>query len=867
MIPKEMDHPDKRGTTLRDGLKDHTEPSKPVHHEVISSDEQRFFRSYRIIKQFPATGGEADIWLIQKDRVYYILKHYRLGIEPKIDVLDQVSHISLRNPKNLIKIIDYGFDEESERWYEILEYARYGSLRDLVQKQSISNATFKSIIEEIAFGLDTLHKNNVLHLDLKPSNILIRELRPLNLILTDFGISTLLDTELSRHITSTKGTPMYWAPEQLGNVVGRESDYWALGIIALEITEKKHPFEGLNHNLILSTLASRGIVLSEQIHPDRLILLKGLLTRNPKKRWGKREVSLWLSGKRNIPVFYEEEHIGRQGISKPYEFHDENYYSLHDLMYAFIGDPASWEDAKRHIGRGYLLRWLEATEQYNKAVIISKYNETCPDEDERLVYIAAELNKDIPFTLYGKVIDITNLVWFLGRSLNREQDEYEEKILSLLFSGDIEAMYNRFLDITKQEVKSIFFTRLFTWIKSNPRGTNERKRLFQYAKILHEREVAGIPTEWSAKSVISIISIYHNFIRLSAKSDAEECKKDMITAANHALSAQVIEPDLLVALASAFEELQDPKTGKMLLKKAYNLDIRVLTLLFNKRVGIQRFRFYSSLTREFEKNLIFISSDPWNETITFWKKKYLQFYEEDNFSLTLSLSERIIEMDKMGAHGWAMRGLSLLKIKRSHEAEFCFSHRSIHTADDPLMTWILGEQSEESRNLSVAEEKYNEVPEQHFVQPLPRIGLARIYFKQKRYWETIEICDTILKTYPGNVKALLHKGDSLYAIDRIEEALICFDLICENHPDNYMGCVKAARCLLKMGKYGEANTCISKVLEKDETIVEALRIKAYISLKRGIKTEAKQWLSKILTIDPENSWALKMQSITSIKTH
>mgnify|MGYP001079514917 CR=1 FL=1 len=67
------------------------------------------------------------------------------------------------------------------------------------------------------------------------------------------------------------------------------------------------------------------------------------MTRNPKKRWGKREVSLWLSGKRNIPVYYEEEHTGRMGISKPYEFHDENYYSLHDLMYAFMGDPVSSE--------------------------------------------------------------------------------------------------------------------------------------------------------------------------------------------------------------------------------------------------------------------------------------------------------------------------------------------------------------------------------------------------------------------------------------------------------------------------------------------------------------------------------------------
>jgi serine/threonine protein kinase len=274
MIPEDVDSPEKRGRTLRDGLSAQFEPSHQAEPEIAGSESQRYFRTYRIMKQFPATGGEADIWLIQKDRVYYILKHYRLGIEPKIDVLDQVSHISLRNPKNLIKIIDYGFDEDSERWYEILEYARYGSLRDLVQKQSINNNTFKAIIEEIAFGLDTLHKNNVLHLDLKPSNILIRELRPLNLILTDFGISTLLDSELSRHITTTKGTPMYWAPEQLGNVVGRESDYWALGVIALELTEKKHPFDGLNHNLILSTLASRGIILSEQINPDRLILLK-----------------------------------------------------------------------------------------------------------------------------------------------------------------------------------------------------------------------------------------------------------------------------------------------------------------------------------------------------------------------------------------------------------------------------------------------------------------------------------------------------------------------------------------------------------------------------------------------------------------
>ncbi len=860
MIPADMDSPEKRGTTLRDGLAAQAESSRPAEPEIVS-ESQRYFRGYRIMKQFPATGGEADIWLIQKDRVYYILKHYRLGIEPKIDVLDQVSHISLRNPKNLIKIIDYGFDEDSERWYEILEYARYGSLRELVQKQSINNNTFKAIIEEIAFGLDTLHKNNILHLDLKPSNILIRELRPLNLILTDFGISTLLDSELSRHITTTKGTPMYWAPEQLGNVVGRESDYWALGVIALEITEKKHPFEGLNHNLILSTLASRGIVLSEQINPDRLILLKGLLTRNPKKRWGKREVSLWLSGKRNIPVFYEEEHTARLGISKPYEFHDENYYSLHDLMYAFIGDPVSWEDAKRHIGRGYLLRWLEATEQYNKAVTISKYIETYQNEDERLLLIAAELNRDIPFTLFGKVIDITNIVWFLGRSLNREQDENEERIITMLFSGEIEELYTKFLEITKQEVKSVFFMRLFAWIKSTPRGTTERKRLFQYAKVLQEREQAGVPAEWTAKSVISIISIYQNFIKLSAKADADECKKDMIAAAKHALAAQVIEPDLLVALASAFEELSDEKSGKVLLKKAYNLDIRVLTLLFNKRKGLPRFRYYTALTREYEKNLISISSDPWNETATFWKEKFIQYYLDDNFSIALSICERLIEMEKTGAVGWAMRGMCLYKLKRSHEAGFCLSHKLIQKSDDPLITWLMGEYMEETGNITGAEQQYLQVPQTHIAQPLPQVGLARLYYHQKRYWESIEVCDRILKTSPGLPKALFYKGESLYAIERIPEALASFLEICEHHPDHLISCVKAARCYLKLGDYAEAEKYVRKVIEKDETIIEALRMMVFILLKRGAKSEARLYLDKILVIDPENEWARKMASI------
>ena len=75
MIPEDVDSPEKRGRTLRDGLSAQFEPSHQAEPDIAGSESQRYFRTYRIMKQFPATGGEADIWLIQKDRVYYILKH------------------------------------------------------------------------------------------------------------------------------------------------------------------------------------------------------------------------------------------------------------------------------------------------------------------------------------------------------------------------------------------------------------------------------------------------------------------------------------------------------------------------------------------------------------------------------------------------------------------------------------------------------------------------------------------------------------------------------------------------------------------------------------------------------------------------
>ena len=79
-------------------------------------------------------------------------------------------------------------------------------------------------------GLVHLHKNNLKHLDLKPSNVMKKENSAgdydgNNCVITDFGIGGRKDKE-----TGLAGTPGFASPEQfVSPKVGTESDLYSFG--------------------------------------------------------------------------------------------------------------------------------------------------------------------------------------------------------------------------------------------------------------------------------------------------------------------------------------------------------------------------------------------------------------------------------------------------------------------------------------------------------------------------------------------------------------------------------------------------------------------------------------------------------------
>jgi hypothetical protein len=69
-----------------------------------------------------------------------------------------------------------------------------------------------------------------------------------------------------------------------------------LGIVAYEVIKGEHPFAGANQAVISYQIITQDIALPDTADRYR-VLLRGLLSRNPKERWGYEQVRAWLEGK------------------------------------------------------------------------------------------------------------------------------------------------------------------------------------------------------------------------------------------------------------------------------------------------------------------------------------------------------------------------------------------------------------------------------------------------------------------------------------------------------------------------------------------------------------------------------------------
>lgn len=144
--------------------------------------------------------------------------------------------------------------------FEIVEdYIEGEMLRNTMTRFKYPTDIF-ALLKSLIDGLSIIWDKNIVHRDLKPENIIIR---PSGIpCILDLGIARFLDLESLTKTISPMGpcTPIYAAPEQLANnknLIDPRTDFFCLGIIALELFLGSHPFDPVivgNHFSIVENI-------------------------------------------------------------------------------------------------------------------------------------------------------------------------------------------------------------------------------------------------------------------------------------------------------------------------------------------------------------------------------------------------------------------------------------------------------------------------------------------------------------------------------------------------------------------------------------------------------------------------------------
>jgi len=366
---------------------------------------------FHVDRLIAASGGEAEVYLCTKSGENFVLKYYytKKANREAEEKIKSFSH------QNIISILDCG--EYNGRFFTILEYACGGALDDKLPDGSykylpVNEDDARQIVRETVNAFEACHNAGIIHRDIKPGNLFYKKQEVLpngkykgdGILVGDFGIASVfeVDAGMSKHMTETGAkTEGYAAPEAYSGVIGKEYDYYSLGVTLWVLLTGMEPFVNEKGQALYSGQITLDTIQGKT--PDNLLsrspkmsasmqkLIRGLLTVRHDKRWGYDEVTRHLAGE-NVELFTEVRTLPLVEIG------GESCSSYQEIARAIINHP---EEGKNFVFKGKLLNYLVRIDQKLVDRLIDLIDNYSAEnrEDEGSVYVAYSLCPNMAFPL------------------------------------------------------------------------------------------------------------------------------------------------------------------------------------------------------------------------------------------------------------------------------------------------------------------------------------------------------------------------------------------------------------------------------------------------------------------------------------
>lgn len=303
------------------------------HYKAILEEPRlAWTEQHRVIRRL-GSGGQGIVYLCERlgaDRFslpvalkifspqgYTLAEDYQVAmarmaqVAMRVAMIQQDNLIDVQNfiAWNGVRLLEMewvdGFDlsrllapEMLERTKSQVSPERWAQFNDVVLIAGPEQSRFKpgvaiAVLRDCLAAASALHREGIVHGDIKPSNIMLK--RTGNAKLIDVGSAY----EWQPGSRPRSCTPAYAAPEILdGDSGGPQSDLASLGYVLVEMLSGRPPFAGISdrdqlrqakHKLVdrLSTMLPQDVVINELL----MSLIRGLIAPDPAHRFPSAEAA------------------------------------------------------------------------------------------------------------------------------------------------------------------------------------------------------------------------------------------------------------------------------------------------------------------------------------------------------------------------------------------------------------------------------------------------------------------------------------------------------------------------------------------------------------------------------------------------